>query len=298
MQDIMDQILLRQRYMGNNDAVRTILRKQRGESEPQRKYRLAQLALTASTQKKAKAPESKSLKSPTASTPRAQLVIKIDHSTPRAMIEVRHQNTPAPYSPRPSLRVSVPPQSPSPSSLAEQARSSSRAVSPPPFGPGAHDRHAIPMSPPRIRSPARARSPARSPRDPSTRESVPSPASPSPSHGSIMSTPRRNVRPPSAHKSASMREWQHCAKAKLPVELPAVDRINSPWRQTVTDEKWTHVWPAQGGMHEKLMVGRPAPPGLPTPERPPFAVASMPVGVTTRNNINPGEPLGKLGWVR
>ena len=59
-------------------------------------------------------------------------------------------------------------------------------------------------------------------------------------------TPReRRLRPTSAHETTSDSEWRRRAFAKLPVGLPAIERVHTTWTTIKTDQPWTSIPPAQ-----------------------------------------------------
>lgn len=114
----------------------------------------------------------------------------------------------------------------------------------------------------------------------------------------------RPLRPQSAHTTASLRDWRHAAQSKLPVELPALDRVHTPWQsiatrwQLNTDQPWTNAVPVPSLFNPTPMrhalTNRPLPPGISYGKRRPYAKASMPAAVSTRATHVPG----RLGWVQ
>ena len=195
-----------------------------------------------------------------------------------------------------------------PRSRAGAALSSSRrATSPPP--------ERLTSSPPHhlVISPRPTRPPFYNPPFDKTTASRSGGALPGPPSPPSPSTPARagrrtKLRPQSAHACSISREWRQAAQCKLPMPNPSLDRVHTPWHggeaskwSLRTDAPWTTAVPQPTLFTpiplRRSLMSRPASPCNSYAPRQPFALASMPAGVSTRATLPPPRDR-QLGWVR
>ena len=84
------------------------------------------------------------------------------------------------------------------------------------------------------------------------------------------------MRPQSAHATKTNSEWKQCAQAKLPLALPALERVHTPYSAIVTDTPWTTVVPNQ--LDRRCEVMR-------------HAQSKLPFGYTARDRADKAEKL-------